>query len=58
VCDGAAFETLRQQIPTARALPLLQAMARAAAGGADDTARRVVLPAQPGMSLTIEVQAR
>ncbi|MEP7280628.1 MAG: beta-ketoacyl synthase chain length factor [Rubrivivax sp.] len=58
VCDGAALDAVRQQIPTARALPLLQALARAAAGGAGGAAHRVVLPAQDGIALALEVQAR
>lgn len=49
-CDDAAFETLRGQIPAARALPLLQALA----GG---TAVSLVLEGPPGAALAVQVGA-
>jgi hypothetical protein len=54
--DGAGLETLRRTIPAARALPLLQALARAVPG--PDAGTRVVLPAQDGLALVVEVLAR
>ena len=49
-CNGATLETLRQSIPAARALPLLQALAGA-------TARTLWLEAQPGLALQVMVAA-
>lgn len=48
-CRDAALETLRQQIPAARALPLLELIARGEAG-------RVVLDCQTGLSLRVDVK--
>lgn len=47
-CDDAAFETLRGQIPAARALPLLQALAGSRAAS-------LVLEGLPGASLAVTV---
>lgn len=47
-CRDAALEVLRQQIPAARALPLLELIARGEAG-------RVVLDCQPGLSLRVDI---
>jgi len=47
-CGHGALEDLRTTIPAARALPLLQALAA-------PSAARLVLQAQPGLSLRIEV---
>lgn len=47
-CGHAALDTLRQGIPAARALPLLQALARGAAGS-------LVVEAWPGCSLRVEL---
>lgn len=49
-CAGGGLEELRQTIPAARALPLLQALA-------GDAAAAVVLGGLPGMALQIEVAA-
>lgn len=49
VMAGAALETLRQQIPALRALPLLQRLARSQAGS-------VVLDYLPPMQLKLELQ--
>jgi len=49
-CDDARLEELRRTIPAARALPVLQALARAIAG-------RVVLEGLPGMTLRLQVGA-
>lgn len=49
-CTDATLESLRQSIPAARALPLLQMLARGEAG-------RVVIDYLEGLSLTIEVGA-
>ena len=49
-CADAALETLRQQIPAARALPLLQALA-----GAD--AQSLIIEGLPGAALRVEVAA-
>jgi len=48
-CSDEALETVRRQIPAARALPLLELLARGRAG-------RIVLECQPGMSLRVDVQ--
>ena len=50
VCHGATLETLRQAIPAARALPLLQALAGV-------TAQTLWLEAQPGLALQVMVAA-
>ncbi|MFO1327036.1 MAG: beta-ketoacyl synthase chain length factor [Rubrivivax sp.] len=50
-CDDAGLEALRTQIPAARALPLLQALAR-------DDAARVVVEGLPMQALAIEVNPR
>jgi lambda repressor-like predicted transcriptional regulator len=50
-CDDEALDEVRRQIPAARALPLLQALAR-------DAPMSLVLQAWPGMALGIEVDAR
>jgi hypothetical protein len=47
-CGGAALEALRQAVPAARALPLLQALACG-------EGRRVVLDACPGLALQADV---
>lgn len=49
-CNDAALEGLRQSIPAARALPLMQALASAATA-------EIVLDDQPGSSLHIRVEA-
>jgi hypothetical protein len=49
-CRDAAMEALRQSIPAARALPLLQAMARGEAA-------RIVLDAEHGFGLAVQVEA-
>jgi Beta-ketoacyl synthase, N-terminal domain len=49
-CSDGRLEALRRTIPAARALPLLQALAGAAAG-------RVVLEGLPGLSLRLQVGA-
>lgn len=49
-CDDARLEEVRRTIPAARALPLLQMLARAAAG-------RVVLEGLPGLSLRLQIGA-
>lgn len=49
-CSEPGLEALRQGIPAARALPLLQALARR-------DAARLVLEGLPGTGLTLEVQA-
>ncbi len=49
-CADAAFETLRGQIPAARALPLLQALAAPAA-------LSLVIEGLPGAALAVEVAA-
>ena len=49
-CTHAALEEVRRTIPAARALPLLQALAR---GGADS----IVLEGLPGMALRLRVGA-
>ncbi len=49
-CNGAALETLRGQIPAARALPLLQALAAAAAAS-------LVVEGLAGMALAVDVAA-
>lgn len=50
-CADAGLEDLRDTIPAARALPLLQALA-------GDAAATLVLEGLPGMALRIEVAAR
>ncbi|KQU77034.1 MULTISPECIES: beta-ketoacyl synthase chain length factor [unclassified Rhizobacter] len=47
-CSDAGLEALRQQIPAARALPLLELIARGGAG-------HVVLDCQTGLSLRVDV---
>ncbi len=47
-CDNAALDAVRRTIPAARALPLLQALAR-------DAAATLVLQGQPGMALQVEI---
>jgi 3-oxoacyl-[acyl-carrier-protein] synthase-1 len=47
-CEGAGLEALRDSIPAARALPLLQRLARGDSG-------TVVLEGLPGMDLAIDV---
>lgn len=47
-CRDASLEVLRQQIPAARALPLLELIARGGSG-------HVVLDCQPGLSLRVDV---
>ena len=47
-CADAGMEQLRRAIPAARALPLLQALARGAAA-------RLVLEDQPGQSLQLQL---
>lgn len=49
-CTDAGLERLRQTIPAARALPLLQALAR-------DVAGEVVLEGLPGMALRLHLDA-
>jgi hypothetical protein len=49
-CSDAAFEALRQGIPAARALPLLQALA-------SNHAVQVVLEGPPGSALAVDVGA-
>lgn len=49
-CADAGFETLRGQVPAARALPLLQALAAA-------DATSLVLEGLPGAALAVEVDA-
>jgi hypothetical protein len=51
VCDNPGLEELRNTIPAARALPLLQWLATEAAGA-------VEIDNLPGASLHIEVDAR
>ena len=48
-CGHAALDALRRAIPTARALPLLQAIARG-------QARRVIVESLPGQDLEVELQ--
>lgn len=50
-CDDPGLEALRQRIPAARALPLLQALARGQGG-------RTVLEWLPGLALQIDVEPR
>jgi hypothetical protein len=50
VCDQPALEALRAAVPAARALPLLQALARAGT-------HEVVIEAAPGLSLCLQVQS-
>ncbi len=49
-CDDARLDALRGAIPAARALPLLQALARGVAS-------KVVVDDQPGLALVVEVQS-
>ncbi len=54
-CDPADLDDLRRHIPAARALPLLQALARSAA---DDGADRVItLEGLPGQSLALTLHS-
>lgn len=48
-CHDAALETLRERIPAARALPLLEAIARGRNA-------RVVLPASPQLTLQVDLE--
>lgn len=50
-CDDAGLEQLRRSIPAARALPLLQALAR-------DAAATLSIEGLPGLALQVEVAAR
>ena len=50
-CSDGAMETLRQSVPAARALPLLQTLARGESA-------RIVLEAEHGFGLALQVEAR
>ena len=57
-CTEPALEALRQDIPAARALPLLVALARAQAQGAAGAAEiRVVMQGAPGQALDLRLHA-
>jgi hypothetical protein len=53
-CGHEGLDRLRQGVPAARALPLLQALARAQAAG-NPTPTTVLLDALPGLSLAATV---